>query len=415
VILSILSFIFKLVNPDLITMKKLLLLVTFIFLFRPSGCQNPVLPGVKEAVQKYIDAGDISGAVTVVVTKDRVLHIDAEGLANIKGAVPMNVNSIFWIASMTKPVTATAVLMLRDEGKLDVRDPVSKYIPEFSKLRTPSGKPAGITIAQILTHTSGLGEARSTDVAGATTLADLIPFYLSAPMQFEPGAMWKYTQSGINVAARIVEVVSGMSFDMFIQKRLLDPLGMKNSTFYPDHKPIELRATGYSKNKETGKLEPAPYMAEYSGKDSLPPLGNGGLFSSGPDYARFCRMLLNGGSLDGKHYLGPESMELLTNIQTGDLECGFMQAPAYGSHGSNYGWGIGTCILRKPHEGVATKLSPGTFGHGGAWGTQAWIDPVEGIAYILMVQRSDFPNSDASDLRKDFQLAAYDAFMKISH
>jgi CubicO group peptidase (beta-lactamase class C family) len=395
-------------------MKKLLLLVTFIFLFRPSDSQNPVLPGVKEAVQKHIDACDISGAVTVVVTRDRMLHLDAAGLANITENVPMNVNNIFWIASMTKPVTATAVLMLRDEGKLDIKDPVSKYIPEFLKLRTLSGKPAGITIAQLLTHTSGLGEAQSTDVAGAKTLADLIPFYLAAPMQYEPGARWKYTQSGINVAARIVEIVSGMSFDRFLQKRLLDPLGMKNTTFYPEHRPTEFRATGYSKNKETGKLEPAPYLAEYSGKDSNPPLGNGGLFSSGPDYARFCQMLLNGGSLNGKRYLSTESMELLTRVQTGDLECGFMQAPAYGSHGSNYGWGIGICILLKPHEGVASMLSPGTFGHGGAWGTQAWIDPVKRIAYILMVQRSDFPNSDASDLRKDFQQAAYDAFMKIS-
>lgn len=396
-------------------MKKLLLLVTFIFILRPSDSQNPLLPGVIEAVQKHIDTGDISGAVTVVVTRDRILHLDAAGLTNITENVPMNVNSIFWIASMTKPITATAVLMLRDEGKLDINDPVSKYIPEFSKLRTPSGKPAVITIAQVLTHTSGLGEALSSDVAGAGTLADLIPFYLAAPMQYEPGAMWKYTQSGINVAARIVEVVSGMSFDRFLQKRLFDPLGMKNTTFYPDHRPKEFRATGYSKNKETGKLEPAAYMNEYTGKYSHPPLGNGGLFSSGPDYAKFCRMLLNSGSLEGKRYLSPESMELLTSSQTGDLECGFMQTPAFGNHGSNYAWGIGTCILRKPHEGVAAMLSPGTFGHGGAWGTQAWIDPVKGIAYILMVQRSDFPNSDASDLRKDFQQSAYEAFMKINH
>ena len=143
-----------------------------------------------------------------------------------------------------------------------------------------------------------------------------------------------------------------------------------------------------------------------------PPLGNGGLYSTGPDYARFCQMLLGGGMLDGKRYLSPDAMKLLTTVQTGDLPCGFFQSAEFGNHGANYGWGIGTCILRTPHEGVAAMLSPGTFGHGGAWGTQAWIDPVRGVAYVLMVQRSNFPNSDASDVRRAFQQAAADALAK---
>src|SRR6185503_785854 len=127
----------------------------------------------------------------------------------------MTPDTLFWIASMTKPITGTAVLMLQDEGKLKVTDPVAKYLPEFANLKTPSGKPANLTIVQILTHTSGLGEAGRDGAANAHTLADLVPLWLAAPMQFEPGAKWSYCQSGINAGARIVEIVSGLTFDQF--------------------------------------------------------------------------------------------------------------------------------------------------------------------------------------------------------
>lgn len=368
----------------------------------------PRLPGIDEAIDAAIEAHEISGAVTVVVGKDKVLHLQAHGLANIAAGKPMQPDSRFWIASMTKPVTAVAVLMLQDDGKLNVADPVAKYIPAFASLKTLSGQPANLTLAQILTHTSGLGESPRAEARNARTLSDLVPLYLAAPMQYEPGAKWQYTQSGINLAARIVEVVSGLSFDTFVQQRILDPLGMTNTTFYPAEGSI---VTAYAKNRTTGELEPVPPRADF-GVRGHPPLGNGGLYSTGPDYARFCQMLLGAGVLDGKRYLSPAAMELLATVQTGTLPCGFFQSVDFGNHGANYGWGIGTCILRKPHEGVAAMLSPGTFGHGGAWGTQAWIDPVRGVAYILMVQRSNFPNSDASDIRRAFQQAAASVLSK---
>src|SRR3954464_10246420 len=163
---------------------------------------------------------------------------------------PIEPNNIFWIASMTKPITGTAILILQDEGKLNVSDPVAKYIPAFANLKTPSGKPANLTITQILTHTSGLGEASGPAAQQAKTLADLVPIWLAAPMQYEPGSQWRYTQSGINAAARIVEVVSGMSFDAFLQKRLFDPLGMKNTTFYPTDEQRAKLATAYARNKD---------------------------------------------------------------------------------------------------------------------------------------------------------------------
>ena len=373
--------------------------------------REPTLPGVGAAMQEMIAKNEIAGAVTMVVRKDAVLHLETTGFADVAAKRPMAPDTLFWIASMTKPVTGVAILMLQDEGKLAVADPVAKYLPGFADLKAPSGKPANLTITQILTHTSGLGEASGPAAQQAKTLADLVPLWLAAPMQYEPGERWKYTQSGINAAARIVEVVSGVTFDAFVQQRIFDPLGMKSTTFYPNGEQRGRLATAYAKNKQTGALEPVPPRPDYGPRDR-PPQGNGGLYSTAPDYARFSQMLLTGGTLDGRRYLSGAAMKFLTTPRTGDLPTGFFQADTYGNRGANYGWGIATCILRAPHDGAAAMLSPGTYGHGGAWGTQAWIDPVKGVAYILMVQRSNFPNSDASDVRRDFQQAAARALAK---
>jgi len=370
-----------------------------------ASAQAPTLPGVAAAMQEMVARQEVAGAVTVVVSKDRVLHLDATGLADLATKRPITADTLFWIASMTKPVTGVAVLMLQDEGKLKISDPVAKYLPGFADLKTPSGKPANLTITQILTHTSGLGEAPGPAAQESRTLADLEKLWLAAPMQYEPGEKWKYTQSGINAASRVVEVISGMTFDAFVQQRIFDPLGMKDTTFYPTDAQLARLATAYRKNPATGALDAVPPRADY-GPRNRPPQGNGGLYSTAPDYARFCRMLLNGGTIDGRRYLSAEAMTALTTPLTGDLPTGFFQTAEWGNRGVNYGWGIATSILRTPHDGVASMLSPGTYGHGGAWGTQAWIDPVKGVAYILMIQRSDLKNSDGSDVRQAFQQAA---------
>ncbi|MFN0129588.1 MAG: serine hydrolase domain-containing protein [Verrucomicrobiales bacterium] len=372
---------------------------------------TPRLAQVSEAMQEMVARDEIAGAVTMVVGRDDVWHLEATGLADRAAGRSMTPDTLFWIASMTKPVTGAAILMLQDEGKLHVTDRVEKHLPEFATLKSPSGKPAHLTIAQLMNHTSGLGEARGPEAQKAKSLADLIPLWVDSPMQFEPGAKWSYTQSGINAAGRIVEVVSGQSFDAFLNDRLFGPLGMKQTTFFLTPETRASLATAYAKNVETGKLEPVPPRPDFGAPDR-PPLGNGGLYSTASDYARFCQMLLNGGSLDGRRFLSAEAMSFLTDPQTGDLPTGFFQDDTYGNRGSHYAWGIGTCILRQPHDGVAAMLSPGTFGHGGAWGTQAWIDPVKRFAYILMVQRSDFPNSDASEVRRRFQQAAADSLAK---
>ncbi len=392
-------------------LKRTIVYAALVFLPVFALAAEPGNPAIRTAIEKFIDAQDISGAVTVVVAKDKVLAVDTIGLADIATKKPMHLDTLFWVASMTKPFTAVSILMLQDEGKLNVSDPVEKFIPEFAALKTPSGQPAHITIQQILTHTSGLGEGDTSTLKAAHTLRDLIPIYLASPMLYEPGDHWRYTQSGINVAARIVEVASGRSFDDFVTRQLLKPLGMKHTTFYPNQKQRAHLATPYVKDKQTGTLGAVAYAA--FGDKSQPPFGNGGLFSTGPDYARFCQMLLNRGTFHGKRYLSPAAFQELTTVHTGELKTGFLQTEEYGNRGMNYGWGIGVAILKTPHPGVAEMLSPGTYGHGGAWGTQAWIDPVRGLAYILMVQRPGI-NGDASQLRQAFQQAAADAFAHTS-
>jgi CubicO group peptidase (beta-lactamase class C family) len=355
------------------------------------------LAAIAEHLREFVERGEISGAVTLVATREGVADVGAVGKADIAGDTPMREDAVFWIASMTKPITATAVLMLQDEGKLSVEDPVAKYVPELGAIKTVGGEPANLTLRHLLTHTSGMGEATREQEKKAKTLADLIPAYAKQPIKFTPGTRWQYSQSGINSLARVVEVVSGESFPEFLDKRLFKPLGMKDTTFYPSTEQLARLAKSY--RCKDGKPQAVQIMM-LSGQDLASrdrvPLANGGLFSSAADYGRFCRMILNEGTLDGKQYLKPESVKLMTTLQTGDIATGFTPVN---------GWGLGWCVVRKP-QGASGALSPGSFGHGGAYGTQAWIDPRRGLAFILMVQRSDFPNADASDVRKAFQDSA---------
>lgn len=357
----------------------------------------PAIPAVQEAMRQAIADHEIAGAVTLAATPDRIIHLDAQGKADIASNTPMRTDTIVWIASMTKPITATAVLMLQDEGKLHVDDLVARYVPEFAELKGPSGEPAQVTIRHLLTHTSGLGEITPAQARAVRDLAGLIPLYVARPVAFEPGTKWVYCQSGINTAARVVEIASGQSFTDFLDQRLLGPLGMKDTTFYLSEAQRPRLATSYRKAQD-GSLEPTEniiLMGKAPTSRDRFPAANGGLFSTAGDYARFIQMVLRGGEAGGKRYLKPESVKLMTSLQSGDLKTGFTEG---------CGWGLGWCVVREP-QGVTAMLSPGTFGHGGAYGTQAWADPVKGIAYVLMVQRANFPNADASEVRRAFQHA----------
>lgn len=356
----------------------------------------PRLTGVSERMEKFIDQAEVAGAVTLVADADKTLHLAATGMADVAAGRVMKPDDVFWIASMTKPVTATAVMMMQEEGRLSVDDPVAKHLPEFRDLKDAKGRPVSVTIAQCLTHTCGLAEAGPAESRDITTLAALMPLIATQPVQFAPGSRWAYCQSGINTAARIVEVVSGQSFPEFLDARLFGPLGMKDTTFYPNTAQIARLAVSYRSNGNALEAVPIPFFGGKTPADrDRYPMANGGLFSTADDYARFGRMIVRGGELDGRRYLRPESVKHMTTVQSGDLQTGFTPGNA---------WGLGWCVIRKP-QGVSAALSPGSFGHGGMFGTQAWIDPVKRRVHLLLVQRANFANSDASPVRQGFHEA----------
>jgi len=365
----------------------------------------PAIPAISDRLRESIAAHEIAGAVTLVATPDRIVHLDATGNAALNPSEPMRTDSIFWIASMSKPILGTLILMLQDEGLLSVDDPVEKYLPEFKGLKTADGKPAQITIRHLLTHTSGMGEITADQARACTTLASVTPFYVAKPVAFTPGSKWVYCQSGINTGGRIAEVVTGEPLDKLLKRRLFDPLGMHDTTFYLTKEQLPRLAKSYRRT-DKGELE-ATDIRFLNGKSPTStdrfPAPNGGLFSTASDYARFCQMVLRGGELDGQRYLKPETVQLMTTIQTAGLKTGFTEGN---------GWGLGWCVVRQP-QGITGSLSPGSFGHGGAYGTQAWIDPGRKLIYILMVQRANFPNSDASKVRKGFQETASDALSNL--
>jgi CubicO group peptidase (beta-lactamase class C family) len=355
------------------------------------------LDSIPARMHDLIVLNEVPGAVTVVTTRNSVLRINAQGWADPEHKSFMRVDSIFWIASMSKPTTAIAVLMLMEEGKLSLDDPIAKYVPELAGLKTADGKTPRVTLRHLLTHTSGMGEATDEETKAPRTLSDLIPAFASKPLAFEPGSKWKYCQSGILTLGRIVEIVSGLPFEVFLRNRIFDPLRMKDTTFYLSE--AQMPRWVIPARREGEQLMPAEIGLLYGHPPTWRghyPASNGGLFSTAPDYTRLAQMLLNGGVLDGRRYLTAESVRMMSTIQTGNLVTGFTPGN---------GWGLGVCIVRQP-QGVTEMLSPGTFGHGGVYGTQFWIDMKRGVALIMMIQRSNFKNADDSPARLAFQKAA---------
>ena len=353
---------------------------------------------IDACMETFVRSGEIAGAVTLVADAERILHLGAVGDAKLQGAPtdtaePMRVDSIFWIASMSKPVTGVCVMQLVDQGKLSLDDPIDRYLPEMRELKNDAGDRVTVTIRQLLNHTSGMRELR--DPYGHPSLAAASLLYASAGVQFPPGTKWQYSQTSINTAARIVEVISGLTFDEYAHRFLFEPLGMVDTGFYLTAEQASRLATSYRRTSD-GKLEPAPIFL-LAGKEPTDrhrmPAANGGLFSTATDYARFCQMLLGNGSFEGHRVLFEASVLTLRTPSTRDLVTGFTTGNA---------WGVGVCVIRAP-QGATSALSPGSYGHGGAFGTQAWLDPVRGRVYIVMVQRTNFPNADDSDMRKRFQ------------
>jgi CubicO group peptidase (beta-lactamase class C family) len=344
-------------------------------------------------MQEFVDRGEMAGAVTLIATRDRILHIGAVGKGDISSDRKMQTDDIFWIASMSKPITAVCIAILVDEGKLSFDDPLTKYLPEFAVLR-PS-RP--VTLRDVLTHTSGLGDM--TDREPHLTLAETSARLAQQPLRFQPGSRWAYSTAGIDILGRVVEVASGTPFDVFLQKRVLDPLGMKDTSFWIAPEKEARLARSYRWNAQASKLEETtiPYLYGTAVTDRRrPPLGGAGLFSTAEDIARFYQMMLNHGTLHGQPILKPETVAEMTRKQTGTL------AARPGTP-----WGLGFCVVEDPAKLAGNSaLSPGSFGHGGAFSTQSWADPTRDLIWILMFQRDGKGNPDNSDVRIAFQEAA---------
>jgi CubicO group peptidase (beta-lactamase class C family) len=342
----------------------------------------------------------LAGAVMLVANKDKVLTVQTVGFADVATKKPMRPDSLFWIASQSKPITATALMMLVDEGKVRVDDPVEKYLPEFRGQMVVAEKddqhvllkkPAHpITVKNILTHTSGLPFSSPIEVPtlDRLPLADRVQSYAMLPLDFEPDTRYRYSNAGINTAARIIEVVSGQSYETFLDERLLQPLGMKDTTFWPSDEQVARLAKSYKAAPgDQGLVETTITQLHYplTDRSNRYPMPAGGLFSTAGDLARFYQMIANRGQLDGRRYLSEAAVEQMTSRQTpADLR-------------NSYGFGFMT--------------AGNTVGHGGAYSTNSHIEKPSGLILIWLVQHAGFPG-DGKNSQNAFRQVALEEFAK---
>jgi CubicO group peptidase (beta-lactamase class C family) len=392
----------------------LVVLVSTLPAAEPQVANPDKLKAVPAEMQKFVDASDLSGAVTVVGRKDGIVAFDAVGLSDLAGKTPMTKDTLFRIASMTKPVTAIGIMILADEGKLSPDDDVAKHLPEFTNQKllaqglddTTLRKPKRpIKLRDLLTHTSGVANyPKGVDdvyTKRNRTLAETALATALQPLTFEPGTKWSYSNPGIDTLGRVIEVVSGESYEKFLQTRVFDPLGMKDTTFYPTKEHFARLAHTYNKDKD-GKLIDTGTALIGLPPNPKHPIPAGGLVSCGADLAHLYRMMLNKGELNGKRILSEKAVAEMTRVQTGDIKTGFVDGMGFG-----YGW----AVVREP-KGVTSMLSAGTFGHGGAFGTQGWIDPAQDLFVVLLIQRAGLQNGDASPFRERLQALAVEAVRK---
>ncbi|MGO8691567.1 MAG: serine hydrolase domain-containing protein [Thermoguttaceae bacterium] len=358
------------------------------------GQERPAAPGgrLAAALQPFVDKHQLAGAVVLVADKDKVLDTEAVGYADVAAKKPMQTDCLFWIASQSKPITAAALMMLVDEGKVKLDDPVEKYLPEFHGqwligdrgsdhmlLKRPKHP---ITVRNILSHTSGLPFASPIE----TPRLDLLPLeyrvrsYAMLPLMFEPDTRNAYANSGLNTAGRIIEVVSGMPYEKFLDKRLFEPLGMKDTTFWPSAERLRRLAKAHRPGKnglEVCQIDQLTYPLDDPKRQPMPA---GGLFSTAADVSLFYRMLANGGALAGKRFLSEQAVRDMTTPQPGN-----------------------------PGYGLALSVSPEQFGHGGAYGTDSCYDKKHGLIMIFLGQHAAWPKGGERALGA-FHKAAVDAF-----
>jgi CubicO group peptidase (beta-lactamase class C family) len=361
--------------------------------------ENRLTPGkaVADSLRPFVEKHALAGAVVLVASKDRVLCLEAIGYSDLEAQSLMGPRALFWIASMSKPITAAALMLLVDEGKVRLDDPVEKYLPEFKGLWLAAERnkehvllrhpKRPVTVRDLLRHTSGLPFASALE---RPTL-DRLPLrvaagsYAMTPLEYEPGSKYQYSNAGINTAGRIIEVVGGMPYEEFLQKRLFDPLGMKDTTFWPNAEQLKRLPKSYRPNAKGDDLvETNIGQLTYPLNDrKRQPMPAGGLFSTAEDVGRFCRMMLGGGVFEGKRHLSEAAVKEMTTRQTGE--------------------GI------KESYGLGWSTGGGSFGHGGAFATNMTVDAGRGLITVFMVQHAGFPK-DGAQSHAAFRKAAIEQF-----
>jgi CubicO group peptidase (beta-lactamase class C family) len=386
-----------------------------------------------QRIDQFIDstmaAGEISGGVTLVARNGRIVHLAARGVMDVASKKPMQKDSIFRIASMTKPVAAVAILMMVEEGKVRLDDPISRYLPSYRGMKVavalparPGPAPAAqgavqnftlapnyypvpaereITVLDVLTHTSGLMSGPNSNAGGQVAFQQRHQIGLKwvdnlgadSALEFQPGTRWAYSPvAGLDVAARIVELVSGKTFSAFLQERVFGPLAMKDTFFWPNEAQRARLVTAYTFTN--GQLTANPNPDSMSSPVYFS--GGGGLMSSAESYARFAMMLANGGELDGARILSPASVELMGSRIFTDALPG--RRP-----GEGYGLGVRFVSDRAARR---TLVSTGSFGWSGAYGTHFWVDPSKKLVAILMLQTPGQARTD------QFETAVMQALME---
>ena len=354
-------------------MKKLLFVAVFALVAPLLRAQDPG-PDVRKALQPFIDRGELPGFVVMVANTDKVLYTDCLGYGNIEKHQKTSLDGIYWMASQTKSVSAAALMMLVDEGKIDLDAPVSTYLPELQKMMVVRNRNSQslevdyttkpITVRMLLSHTSGM--VKHDDIESAMGKIDIFPFsigtYASAqtPLLFQPGEGYHYSNQGVNTAMAVVERVSGMSYAEFLQKRLFDPLGMKSATFWPTVEQQKKLAVPYIyEDNKLVRSEYKNFQSPLEDRSKRFPNAGGGLFCSPADMVKFYQMIAGGGIYNGKRYLSQNAIDIMGSKQT----------PA---------------SVKEPY-GLCWRVADGYMGHGGAGGTYASIYRNRGLVVLYFI------------------------------
>ncbi len=372
----------------------------------PAGTgMNPArLEKIRTRMQEFADRGKAAGYVTLIERHGLIATLDAVGYQDLESKTPMRTDTIFQMMSMTKSLTCAGILILMEEGRLSVVDAVEKHLPEFQGQRVevcPQGAPCEllkparpIRISDLMTHTSGMPGGAPPEIGDThhMTLAEAVSAYAKLPLGFEAGAKWRYSNTGIATLGRIIEVVSGIPYEKFIAQRILKPLGMQDSFYFPPADKRSRIAAVYT--EENGKLKRAAGDIYREGWKY--PMPEGGLYSSASDMAAYYQMLLSGGASKGGRVLSKYSVQLMTQVETGDLSVTF--APGLG-----YGYGLG--VVKDP-PGMFRLSSLGSFGHGGAYRTYGWVDPAKDMVSVILLQRTNGGGDVADEINAFLAMAA---------